>query len=147
MISLFVYGTLRTPAGGPKDDTGNYPQIEPHVSSSIPAVLRGAKMCSLIHYPGIRPGTGSVIGEILEMSEEGLRIADEIEGHPDWYVRERVTVETADGAERDVWTYWAPEDLFESGLPIESGNWFSRDRSADDGRTQEQAIAEDRENL
>ena len=70
MILLFVYGTLRTPASGPQEDTQNYAQIKEHVVSSTPAVLAGADLLSFIHYPGIRPGVGSVIGEILEVSEE-----------------------------------------------------------------------------
>ncbi len=144
MISLFVYGTLRTPVGGPAEDTGNYARIANHVTSSTPAVLHNADLLSFINYPGIRPGTGTVVGEILEVDEQGLAIADEIEAHPEWYERTSVNVETEMGEQRQVWTYWAPAELIDTGSVISSGDWFDRDRSVHDGRTLEQALAEDK---
>ena len=147
LVSLFVYGTLRTPMGGAEEDTRNHARIQNHITSSTPAVLEEADLLSFIHYPGIWPGAGSVVGEILEIDEEGLEICDEIEAHPDWYSRKRVVVEADDGGIREVWTYWAPEAMVESGRRIESGDWFSRDRSLHDGRTLEQALAEDKKNL
>lgn len=145
-IRLFVYGTLRSPIGGPAEDTGNYERVAPHVFSSSPARLADFKMLNFIHYPGVRPGVGLVIGEVFEISDEGLEICDEIEAHPSFFERQLVTVDLADGERVEAWVYRAPDDIVDAG-PIPSGDWFDRDRSLSDGRqTLEQALAEDKSN-
>ena len=145
MVKLFVYGTLRTPIGGVPADTRNYPRVANEVLASQPAQLRDARLLSFIQYPGIEPGEGTVSGELFELTPEGLEICDEIESHPEFFTRTEVTVWTSDGTGHTAWVYWAPTALRESGEPIESGDWFDRDRSRSDGRTLEQALAEDRQ--
>lgn len=144
MVQLFVYGTLRSPVGGPEDDTRNYLRIERQVLSVQPAMLRNADLLSFIHYPGVWPGSGVVVGELFELTDEGLTICDQIEGHPDWYERRMDSVELADGRRTPAWVYWMPEEMVGSGELIASGDWFDRDRSRSDGRTFAQALAEDR---
>ena len=143
-VLLFVYGTLRTPVGGPAADTRNYEFVADHVVSSTLAVLHDAELLSFIHYPGTRRGEGSVIGELLELTDEGLEITDEIESHPDFFERQLASVETNE-AICEAWVYWAPDQLLEAGQRIASGDWFDRDRSIDDGRTLDQALVKDKE--
>lgn len=145
MIKLFVYGTLRTPNGFDTADTRNYPRVVREVLSSQPAQLRDARLLSFIQYPGIEPGNGTVSGELFELTPAGLEICDEIESHPDFFTRSEVTVSTTAGDQETAWVYWSPVALRESGVLIESGDWFDRDRSRSDGRTLEQALAEDRQ--
>lgn len=145
MVKLFVYGTLRTPVGGAPGDTRNYPRVADEVLSAEPAEMTGARLLSFIQYPGIEPADGTVIGELFELTPVGLEICDGIESHPDFFTRAEATVTTAAGAEETAWVYWSPKALRESGVLIESGDWFDRDRSRSDGRTLEQALVEDRE--
>lgn len=143
MVKLFVYGTLRTPTGGVPADSGNHQAVIDEVVSSQNATLDGAQLISFIHYPGITPGSGTVVGELFELTSVGLEICDGIESHPDFYHRTEVVVSTAEGVEETAWTYWAPASMIESGSVIPSGDWFDRDRSDHDGRTLEEALAED----
>ncbi len=112
--------------------------------SSRPGLLHDAELFSFVHYPGIFPGVGTVIGEVFELTQEGLEICDGIESHPGFYQRRRTSVEV-DGELTEVWVYWAPQNMSEAGRRIDSGDWFNRDRSLHDGRTLDQALAEDRE--
>lgn len=142
-ILLFVYGTLRPPASGPAEDTANFTHVEHHVTSSQPATLAGFDMVNFITYPGVRPGEGVILGELLEIDDEGLSICDEIEAHPSFFERHIETVDLGDGQTAEAWVYWAPADLAAAGV-IPTGDWFDRDRSLSDGRTLEQALAEDK---
>ncbi len=147
LVKLFVYGTLRTPAGA-KDsaepDTRNHLRIANEIRSSEPALLHGAQLLSFIHYPGIVSGEATVTGELFELTEEGLEICDGIESHPDFFWRTEVSVQASISSEVTAWVYWAPDTMVDSGTPIASGDWFDRDRSVSDGRTLESALAEDR---
>lgn len=148
-IRLFVYGTLRSPIGGPVEDTEKHGEVEHHVFSSKPASLSGFTMLNFGQYPGVRPGDGVVIGELFDVSEEGLVICDVIEAHPSFFERHLARVDLAaldgDGHNEQVeaWVYWAPTDLDDFGV-IPSGDWFDRDRTPSDGRTLEQALEEDK---
>lgn len=148
MEKLFVYGTLRSHDGIAADhtvaaDTRNYEFVADEVLSARPATLIGADLLSFIHYPGITPGEGTVVGELFEITAEGLAICDGIEAHPSFFERTEVSVSTDDGIER-AWAYWAPDALLSSGEPISSGDWFDRDRSRSDGRTPVEALNQDR---
>lgn len=128
MVALFVYGTLRCPVGGPSADTHFHSRIADGITSASPAVLANAELYDLGSYPGIGRGETHVIGELFEVSSSTLRVADEIEGHPDFYVREIETVVTADGSRCDAWVYWTPLGLLVDSLVILSGDWFDRQR-------------------
>ncbi len=144
MPKLFVYGTLRPPAGGPTEDTANFEHINAHVRSASSASLHGAELLEFIHYPGIRSGADVIVGDLLDVTEEGFEICDEIEGHPDFFHRTEVEVHCA----RELtiaWVYWAPESMLDQGVRIESGDWFDRDRSRRDGRSLGGALAQDKE--
>lgn len=79
-------------------------------------------------HPTVRKEKGySVIGEVWEFnlsSDEVLRSLDRIEGYPNYYGREEITV----GNER-AWVYIMTDEAFyqqleaERIMPIESGNW------------------------
>lgn len=144
MVKLFVYGTLRTPPGPVPADTQNYDAISNEVLSAEPATLARAQMLSYIHYPGIAPGGGIVVGDLFELTNAGLEICDGIEAHPEFYRRSEVEVSTANGDLVVAWTYWAPDAMITTGVPIPSGDWFERDRSDNDGRTFGEALAADK---
>ena len=127
MPMLFVYGTLRTPVGGPEGDTKYHHRIAAHVTPGRRATLPDALLYDFGAYPGIGPGDGTVIGELFEISEEGLAICDVIEGHPSFFERRRGSVHADDG-EVEAWLYWAPPSFLEGRVPEPSGDWFARPR-------------------
>ena len=125
-VFLFVYGTLRPPRPDSLPvDSFNYPKIAELVRGVTPARLPDAVLYDFGSFPGARPGAGTVIGEILQLAGTAFRILDPLEGHPDLYRRELVTVET-DADARRAWVYWAAADLAETGTRIENGDWLHR---------------------
>lgn len=142
MVALFVYGTLRTPDGGPAADTHFHSRISPWIRHLAPATLPGAQIFDLGSYPGVRRGSGEVVGELFEVDEAALSIADEIEGHPDFYVRQLEVVRLSDGPDRQAWVYWMPDELIGQGDVIESGDWFDRPRGDLSGTIEDQLLAD-----
>ncbi len=127
MPQLFVYGTLRTPVGGPPSDTRFHDRIAAGVTERRLARLAGAVLYDFGSYPGVGPGDREVVGEVFEVSEATLADADRIEGHPDFYERRLETVVANDGTEVEAWVYWAP-DTITAGRPIvPEGDWLERE--------------------
>ena len=103
MPDLFVYGTLMP-------DYGNYRRIADHVRCARPATTRGI-LVDLGAFPALIPGDGEVMGILLTVDPEALRITDYIEGyHPDrersLYVRKQVDVDLSDGKTVTAWIYF-----------------------------------------
>lgn len=123
---LFVYGTLRPPkANTPPDDTRYYPAIADLIRSHQPATLAGAELYDLGAYPAATPGEGVIHGDLLQVDAAALPIADRIEGHPAFYRRAAVAVQTRQGAVT-AWIYWAPPGLTTGRTRITQGDWFAR---------------------
>lgn len=129
-VHIFVYGTLRPPrAGTPPADSKYYPEIAEQILAHQPATLTYAELYDLGAYPAAVPGDGVIRGDLLEVAADALSIADRIEGHPTFFRRERVTVQTANG-EFSAWVYWAPPGLHVGRRRISSGDWFARHADA-----------------
>ena len=123
---LFVYGTLRPPRPDtPSSDVRYYPAIADYIRSHQPATLANAALYDLGAYPAATPGDGVIQGDLLLVDEVALPIADRIEGHPAYYRRTQVIVQTATGS-MDAWIYWAPPGLTTGRLRITNGDWFQR---------------------
>ncbi|MGD8626057.1 MAG: gamma-glutamylcyclotransferase [Anaerolineae bacterium] len=123
---VFVYGTLRPPRPGrPAGDTLFYERIAAHVRCAIPARLPGAILFDLGAYPAARPGEGLLQGDLLTVEPPALALMDRIEGHPDFFRRARVRVQTGDGP-LEAWIYWAGEALVAGKPRIVEGDWFAR---------------------
>ena len=129
---LFVYGTLRPSRPDVSSDASRfYSQIARYVYAATPASLPEAELYDCGRYPAARPGRGVVRGDLLTIAPAALAVADHIEGHPDFFRRSRVTVQTAAGS-TPAWVYWAPEK-FATGRPrIVSGDWFDRATQSQD---------------
>ncbi|NUM46989.1 MAG: gamma-glutamylcyclotransferase [Anaerolineales bacterium] len=123
---LFVYGTLRPPQSDTHpDDSRYYIRVSPYIQNITPARLSNAVLYDLGTYPGARPGPGLVNGELLTVAPAALDILDQHEGHPHFFYRERVHVETAQGIV-EAWIYYAPESLINGHCPIPNGDWLRR---------------------
>ena len=126
MESVFVYGTLRPPRPGrPGDDSLFYHHIASYVRSAVPACLQGADLYDLGAYPAARPGQAVLQGDLLRIQPAALALTDRIEGHPDLFRRERVTVQ-AEAGPALAWIYWARAEMVAGKPLIPGGDWFAR---------------------
>jgi gamma-glutamylcyclotransferase (GGCT)/AIG2-like uncharacterized protein YtfP len=95
------------------------------VTAAALAHLADAELFDLGAYPGARPGTGTLMGDLLTLTHEGLTLADRMEGHPHFFYRERVTVATS-GDRVGAWIYWAPRKIVAGQPRIRGGDWLRR---------------------
>lgn len=125
-LQIFVYGTLRPPQNGTlPGDSRYHPAIDAHIRSAKPATLSGADLYDLGSYPAAVPGEGTLHGDLLLVDEAALAVADHIEGHPTFYKRTQVTVQTDAGPET-AWIYWGPPGIETGRRRVRSGDWFAR---------------------
>ncbi len=123
---LFVYGTLRPPQPDSNpDDSRYFSRVAPYLQNIMPASLPQTVLVDLGTYPGARPGEGTLVGEVLTIAPAALEILDQIEGHPHFFYRERITAETEHGT-MDAWIYYAPESLTNGHCLIPNGDWLRR---------------------
>jgi gamma-glutamylcyclotransferase (GGCT)/AIG2-like uncharacterized protein YtfP len=126
LVRVFVYGTLRPPrAGLPADQCRFFPQVEPYLVAQTPATLATGTLYDLGTFPAARPGQTLINGDLLTLDSAALLIMDRLEGHPVFFYRDQVTVQTTSG-ETEAWIYWAPENLIADAAPLPSGDWFDR---------------------
>jgi len=96
---VFVYGNLLLP------------KIQKQLFGQSIEVVCNAKLKGWVliedkKYPYILPSEGkTVAGQVIHLTEEQLKIADEWGETPKVYNREKVTVRTADGDFYNVWAY------------------------------------------
>lgn len=127
---LFVYGTFRPPQPDSNpDDSRFYSRVSPYIQNIISAHLPNAVLYDLGSYPGARPGPGKVIGEVLTIAPAALDLLDQIEGHPHFFYRTRVTTQTAHGP-LEAWIYYAPTSLINGHCSIPHGDWLHRGQAA-----------------
>ncbi len=141
--NLFVYGTLRPPhRDTPADDSRYYARIAHYVVAHQPATLVGADLYDLGSYLAATPGQGLLQGDLLTLDPAALPIADAIEGHPTFFHRQRVTVQTV-AANIDAWVYWAPPGLTIRKRRIENGDWLYRALEKEESTMPESASVAD----
>jgi gamma-glutamylaminecyclotransferase len=112
---LFVYGTLRR----------GYENHEAYLQDAQflgRAVTQNKFALFLDDFPFLSktPAVSSIVGEIYRVEERTLAHIDCLEGHPDEYRRELITVVTEQGMEYVAWTYFYPEPR---GKLIGSGDY------------------------
>lgn len=76
-----------------------------------------------IPYPGSRY-IQHIQGEVYEVNDDTLARLDQLEGHPNWYERQREIVRMDDGITREVWIYIMPFSNTSCGFyPVVNPNW------------------------
>ena len=139
-IKIFVYGTFRPPTEtSAVEDSRYFPKIAKYVRDVIQAKLHYAQLFNLGSYPAARPGEGVITGDLLVLDASALSVLDRIEGHPNFYRRGGVDVQTDQGV-ADAWIYWAPEELTYARRRIKSGDWFNRLRESSGGKVDVYAV-------
>lgn len=101
-IRVFVYGTL-------KKEHGNNVLIQASEGEFMgyDSVEGAYKMCDMGGFPGVfHPGDGSthntIYGELWALQPEGLATLDMLEGHPNFYKREKLWTNN----EKKAWMYF-----------------------------------------
>src|SRR6476646_423750 len=123
---LFVYGTLRPPLSDtPAEVVRYFPMIAAHVLANQSAQIEGAELYDLGAYPAATPGQGTLHGDLLQVEAAALSITDRIEGHPTFFRRASVMVQTATEP-TEAWIYWAPTGLTKGKHRVASGDWLRR---------------------
>ena len=115
-VLLFVYGTLRR----------GFENHEAYLQDAQflgRAVTKNKFALFLGDFPYLNkiPAVSSIVGEIYRVDEQTLAHIDCLEGHPEEYHRELITVVTEQGTEYSAWTYFYPEPR--GGL-IKSGDYL-----------------------
>ena len=114
---VFVYGTLR--AGG-----SHWRRLLSPLKGSNGSTAAEFTMRSHGHYPSIhRGGLTSIRGEVMAVHADQLTALDQLEGHPDWYYREEITISLDHGGTLLAWVYLMPPDAHVDLKIIASGDW------------------------
>lgn len=116
-IRVFVYGTLKT-------GHGNHRALRDATLLGTHTLDSGFKMFHLGGFPGVVRATGGtpgypIHGEVYLVDESTLQSLDWIEGHPNFYEREKVVSTPWKRA----WIYLLREDDVTDCPEIESGRW------------------------
>jgi gamma-glutamylaminecyclotransferase len=112
-ILLFVYGTLRR----------GFENHEAYLKGSL--FMGRAVTCDkfalfMEDFPYMNkvPAVSFIVGEIYQVNEGTLKHIDSLEGHPEEYRRELITVVTQQGRKYAAWAYFYPRprgELIPSG--------------------------------
>lgn len=123
---VFVYGTLRPPhRDTPADDSRYYPQVEKYIQKAMPARVLNCTLYNLGTYPGATRGNNVLQGDLLTVKSEAMAVMDRIEGHPVFFRREKVEVQTDNGLTK-AWIYWTSKGAVIGRQRIANGDWFKR---------------------
>jgi len=113
-IKVFVYGTLKSGHGN------NYALKDAEFLGRC--FIEGEyTLVDLSWYPGlVKVGAegSKVFGEVYRIDESTLNSLDAIEGHPDFYCREKVNTPW-----KKAWTYFLPDEYIEEHDVVEDGCW------------------------
>jgi gamma-glutamylcyclotransferase (GGCT)/AIG2-like uncharacterized protein YtfP len=109
---IFVYGTL-------KKGFSNHRLLEKDkFISEAETIDKYAMYVHGIPYVNYDEPISEITGEIYQVSKMSLLMIDLLEGHPSWYYRKKIYVETDEGKVYKAWMYFNEQktnDLVESG--------------------------------
>jgi gamma-glutamylaminecyclotransferase len=111
---LFVYGTLKSGFANNRFLKG----VEFQKAHAFNLEMYNGTL-----YPFVKKGEGLVYGEVYKIDDKRLNVIDHLEGHPDYYKRELMEIETEDNKKLKAWIY-----LFDKASHYpknENGNWQS----------------------
>ena len=121
-IRVFVYGTLKEGHGNHaaylEGNAGAKLLGRCYISGAVGIADLGFFPCVVKTHDGI---DRKVVGEVYNVDSTTLDALDCLEGHPDWYKREKVSTPW-----KSAWCYFMPEREGTSDL-IEPGIWSPTD--------------------
>jgi gamma-glutamylaminecyclotransferase len=111
---LFVYGTLR------KGFPNHFFLEKGTFCGNARTKERYALFAEGVPYASKVRAVSGIVGEVFQVDGKTLRRIDQLEGHPDWYRREKIEVILIDGASVWAWIYFSPSPR---GRLIKSGDY------------------------
>lgn len=117
-VKVFVYGTLRKGYGNHVFLEGSKFLGKAKTKEKYTMYARGIPFVS--HEPMVE-----ITGEVYEVDDFTLNRLDTLEGHPNWYIREKVPVILEDGTEVEAWLYF--NDV-EGGDIVPTGDYEDYER-------------------
>ena len=113
MEKVFVYGTLR------KGFSNHHYLKNSKFLGKARTKERYTMVAASIPFVNKTPST-QIVGEVYEVDVATLKKLDVLEGHPNWYIREKVPVILEDGQEIEAWIYFNDR---EHGEFVETGDY------------------------
>ena len=115
---MAVYGSLR-------EGMHNNGMLEDAELLGEATVLEGFSMVSLCSFPAVLPADDAlstlICIEVYRVSDSCLKVLDSMEGHPEWYKREKIVTPW-----KNAWMYVMPEDAgYNDHNPVDDGDWPS----------------------
>ena len=118
---IWVYGTL-------KRGKGNHRFLSEGGATFL-GNARTEPAFTMLHlggFPGVvRAGKTVVHGELYEVNDEILGRLDRLEGHPNFYQRQQLSVVLEDGSTKGTEGYFLPDSWLSRAKVIEGGVWAS----------------------
>lgn len=116
-VKMFVYGTLKSGYGNNillqnERKIGNAETVDSYImkAGGIPYVFKDKKL-------------STIKGELWEVDKDTLPSIDRLEGHPNWYKREKINVISND-KEHSAWIYFMQGNSDSSNLmTVENGKF------------------------
>ena len=118
MRKIFVYGTLMR---GESNHSLLSDNLAEYIGTGVST--RGYTLYDLGGFPGmVSGGNNAILGEIYEVCSFTVRLLDRLEGHPQFYRRSIISLQSGEKVEA-----YILEDGFIKGCPIiESGDWHNK---------------------
>jgi gamma-glutamylcyclotransferase (GGCT)/AIG2-like uncharacterized protein YtfP len=113
MTKIFVYGSLLR-------GMANHDVIKDAQYGGRARTAYEFTMVRLGYYPGVvHEGDQSIVGELYELSPVQLQRVDMLEGHPDYYKRKQIVLNTGDKA----WIYLLGREYLDKYPHVPDGYW------------------------
>ena len=133
-MKLFTYGTLRIDEAN-SELLNQYGTLQETCKTKEKYIMFTQEY---LYFPFLIPASlwpqmahhaTYITGDLYDVNDEGIQRCDTMEGHPDWYCRTPICVQTSRG-EQEVWAYLLTEEGFRSErdciVILPSGDWKQR---------------------
>ncbi len=118
---LFCYGTLMR-------GFGNNRIIADQLFIGEGKTIEDYAMYNLGRFPGLKKdkaGGTRIQGEVWQIDEKALANCDRLEGHPNFYRREKINVELKSGVGHvSAWCYFFQQPIMKFHKKIDDGVWL-----------------------
>lgn len=132
---LFTYGTLRVDE--PNSQILKYHCKVPETCKTVDKFILFTQSCKAFPFmipvsfwPEMSNYATQIVGDVYTITNVGLARCDKLEGHPDWYERTVIQIETFSGIQ-EAFAYILTKDAFEKEKEydyhiLETGDWKLR---------------------
>jgi gamma-glutamylcyclotransferase (GGCT)/AIG2-like uncharacterized protein YtfP len=135
-MKLFTYGTLRLHESNSLLERYGTHQETCHTKDEYIMISQEYLYFPFLVSPSMWPEMAQhmtrIVGDLYDVTEEGIAQCDTMEGHPEWYCRAPILVETSHG-EQEVFAYLLTKESLEvervGAKVISCGDWARREET------------------